>query len=175
MSSVSLMDVVRPYFFVGMDLGPGLHEVLEFLHVDSHEIAWDDDGVVITGETRVGSTNPSSSLFSPFVGGHQPDSDQPRPARTWHGVSIGFRLSAARRPPLRSCRPRCRPTSTPSSTHSARRASLTRRTLKPPAHYCSNSTPMRCCTSSVATSRWLPGTSSAELIDWWSFCSATRI
>ena len=98
MSAVSLLDVVRPYFFVEMDLGPGLHEVLEFLHVDSHEIAWDDDGIVVTGVARIDSDNPSSPLFSPFAGGHQPDPNQPRPAWTFHDISFGFRLTAARRP-----------------------------------------------------------------------------
>jgi len=97
-SGVSLLDVVRPYFFVGMDLGPGVHEVLELLHVDSHEVAWDDDGVVIAGVSRIDSSNPGSPLFSPFAGGRKLDADAKTPVWTWHDVSIGFRLTVARTP-----------------------------------------------------------------------------
>ena len=98
MSAVSLLDVLRPYFFVGMDLGPGVHDVLELLHVDSHDGAWDDDGVVITGAARIDSTNPASPLFSPFAGGQKPDPAAKTPVWTFHDISIGFRLTVARRP-----------------------------------------------------------------------------
>src|SRR5690242_1240128 len=81
-----------------MDLGPGVHEVLELLHIDSHEASWDYDGVVIDGVARIDSTNPASPLFSPFAGGHKPDPGSDTPIWTWHDVSLGFRLAAARRP-----------------------------------------------------------------------------
>jgi large repetitive protein len=97
-SVVSLLDIVRPYFFVGVDLGPGIHEVLELLHVDSHDVAWDDDGVVVTGVARIDSTNPSSPLFSPFAGGQKPNPYAQTPVWTFHDISIGFRLTVARRP-----------------------------------------------------------------------------
>lgn len=98
MDAVSLLDVVRPYFFVGMDLGPGVHDVLELLHVDEHDVAWDDDGVVIGGVARIDSTNPGSPVFSPFAGGAQPDPDAKAPVWDWHDVAVRFRLTVARQP-----------------------------------------------------------------------------
>ena len=95
---LSLLDVARPYFFVGMDLGPGVHDVLELLHVDAHDVAWDDEGVVITGVARIDSSDPFSPLFSPFAGGNKPDPDAKTPVWTFHDISIGFRLTAARQP-----------------------------------------------------------------------------
>lgn len=44
MAGVSLLDVVRPYFFVAMDLGPGVQDVLALLHVDSCDAAWTTTG-----------------------------------------------------------------------------------------------------------------------------------
>ena len=98
MSDVSLLDVVRPYFFVGMDLGPGVHEVLELLHVDNHDVAWDDDAVVLTGVARIDSTNPDSPLFSPYAGGRKPAAGADVPVWSFHDVSVGFRLTVPRRP-----------------------------------------------------------------------------
>jgi large repetitive protein len=69
MSRVALFDVIRPYFFVAMDLGAGVQNVLELLHVDEYETAWDDDGIVVWGVARLDSENPRSPVFSPRAGG----------------------------------------------------------------------------------------------------------
>ena len=98
MDAVPLLDVARPYFSVGMDLGPGIQDVLELLHVDAHDDAWDDDGVVISGIARIDSSNPASPVFSPFAGGAKPAPDTARPVWDWHDVAVRFRLTVARQP-----------------------------------------------------------------------------
>jgi hypothetical protein len=98
MARVALLDVIRPYFFVGMDLGPGVHSVLEMLHVDEYETAWDDDSVVIWGVARIDSEDPSSPTFSPHAGGGADSQKDHSSDIEWHDIAIRFRLTTARRP-----------------------------------------------------------------------------
>lgn len=99
--TVGMLDIIRPYFFVGMDLGPGIQSALAALHVDEFESTWDDDGVVIWGVTRIDSDDPSSPFFSPQAGGGaltNPNSSSDDALRwEWHDVAIRFRLTLARR------------------------------------------------------------------------------
>jgi large repetitive protein len=96
MSRVALLDVVRPYFFLGIDLGPGTQDILELLHVDEYDTAWDDDGVVVWGDARIDSDNPQSPVFSPSAGGGALASGDVGRFE-WHNIVVHFRLSAARR------------------------------------------------------------------------------
>jgi hypothetical protein len=95
MAKIALIDVVRPYFFAGVDLGPGIQSALELLHVDDYDTAWDDDGVVIWGDARIDSDNPQSPVFSPSAGGGAQSGDVGR--FEWHNIVVHFRLTAARR------------------------------------------------------------------------------
>ena len=96
MAKSALIDVVRPYFFIGPDLGPGVHSVLELLHVDDYDTAWDDDSVVIWGDARIDSDNPQSPVFSPFAGGGAQAAGGVGRFE-WHNIVVHFRLTAARR------------------------------------------------------------------------------
>lgn len=97
MAKIPLIDVLRPYFFTGIDLGAGVQSVLELLHVDEYDTAWDDDGVVIWGNARIDSDNPNSPVFSPSAGGGAKVNDE-KPTFDFHNlVVVRFRLSAARR------------------------------------------------------------------------------
>ncbi|NLX10004.1 MAG: hypothetical protein GXY36_10145 [Chloroflexi bacterium] len=96
-----MLDVLRPYFFIGMDLGPGVQDALALLHVDEYETAWDDDAVVIWGVARIDSDDPSSPVFSPHAFGGAPagstgPSDQDLKWE-WHDVAVRFRATIARR------------------------------------------------------------------------------
>ena len=96
MAKLALIDVIRPYFFIAPDLGPGVQSVLELLHVDTYDTAWDDDGVVIWGDARIDSDNPQSPVFSPSAGGGaQAAGDVGR--FEWHNIVVHFRLAASRR------------------------------------------------------------------------------
>lgn len=96
MAKVPLIEIVRPYFFMSLDVGPGVQSVLELLHVDEYETAWDDDGVVIWGEARIDSDDPQSPVFSPSAGGGaQAPGNVGR--FEWHNIGVHFRLTAARR------------------------------------------------------------------------------
>lgn len=104
MADVPLVDALTPYFFAGVDLGPGVHDVLAVLHVDELDSAWDDDGVVVWGIARFDVEDPNNTTaFTPRAGGGpvaRGEDGQPRPdAEVWdlHDVSIRFRLSIARR------------------------------------------------------------------------------
>lgn len=100
MGSLALLDVVRPYFFLGMDLGPGVQDVLELLHVDEYDVAFDDSGVAVWGIARIDSTSSHSPTFSPFAdntsGGA--DSSNGKFSFDWHDSAIQFRLTTARQP-----------------------------------------------------------------------------
>ncbi len=100
---VALLDILRPYFFGGADLGPGVQDVLASLHVDEYAAAWDADAVVMTGIARIDSDNPASPFFSPRAGGGSPSSPTSTSSNDfiqweWHDVAIRFRLTAARQP-----------------------------------------------------------------------------
>ncbi|MEQ1504942.1 MAG: hypothetical protein ABMB14_22105, partial [Myxococcota bacterium] len=100
MAKVPLLDVVRPYLFVGVDLGDGVHHVLEMLHVDELDTAVDDDAVVIWGIARIDSDDPRSPVFSRQSGGGalaQPPPKDGAPVWEWHDVAVRFRMTAARR------------------------------------------------------------------------------
>jgi hypothetical protein len=99
---VALIDILRPYFFIGVDLGPGVQQALSSLHVDEYDTAWDDDAVVISGIARMDSDNPSSPFFSPQAAGSSASSPSStlygRLEWEWHDVAVRFRLTAARQP-----------------------------------------------------------------------------
>jgi hypothetical protein len=97
MALLPLIDVLRPYFFVGMDLGPGVSDMLAALHVDEYDTSWDDDGVVLWGVARIDSSDSTSPVFSPRAGGGalaQGDSQ----GIEWHDLAIRFRMTVGRRP-----------------------------------------------------------------------------
>ena len=98
--SVPLIDVIRPYFFTGMDLGSGVQDALGLLHVDEYDTACDDDAIVISGVARIDSTNPSSPFFSPHAGGGAPigsqGPDEGIVKWEWHDVGIRFRITSPR-------------------------------------------------------------------------------
>ncbi|WP_199041171.1 hypothetical protein [Glycomyces salinus] len=94
MGNLALIDLIRPYFFVGVDLGEEFNQILEFLHVDEYEEAWDDDGVVIHGVARVADESTGVLAFSlnstaPGASGLEFDPQD---------TAVEFRLSVARRP-----------------------------------------------------------------------------
>ncbi|MCH7230803.1 hypothetical protein L0U85_08065 [Glycomyces sp. L485] len=94
MGNLALIDLIRPYFFVGVDLGEEFNQILEFLHVDEYEEAWDDDGVVICGVARVADESTgvlAFSLNSNAPGASDLEFDP-------QDTAIDFRLSVARRP-----------------------------------------------------------------------------
>lgn len=100
---VALIDILRPYFFVGMDLGAGINDVLSFLHIDEYDAAWDDDAVVISGIARIDSDKPASPFFSPLAGGGSTASSTSNPSNDpmqweWHDAAVRFRITLARRP-----------------------------------------------------------------------------
>lgn len=102
MADVPLFDVLSPYFFAGVDLGPGVHRILGLLHVDEIDAAWDDDAVVLSGVARIDSDDPDSFFFSPLAGGGAPNvsggalySDDTG-LWEWHDLSVRFRLTVAR-------------------------------------------------------------------------------
>ena len=100
MGKLALIDVVRPYFFLGLNVGRGVQEVLEFLHVDEYHSTWDETGVLIRGIARIDSTQSSSPVFSPLAGNQSPDntpSDQ-KFEMDWHDAAVNFRLTLARLP-----------------------------------------------------------------------------
>lgn len=100
MGKLALADVVRPYLFLGVDLGPAVQELLEFLHVDEYDTAIDDNGVAIWGIARIDQSSSGSPTFSPFAG-NQPNSGADSDAAIafdWHDPSITFRLTTARQP-----------------------------------------------------------------------------
>ena len=77
--AVGMLDLIRPYFFAGFDLGAGVHHIIELLHVDEYDSTWDENAVVIWGIARIDTANSQSSFFSPQAGGggaaHLPGSD----------------------------------------------------------------------------------------------------
>ena len=89
MGKLALIDVVRPYFFLGVDVGPGVQDILEFLFVESYESSWDDDGVAVWGVARIDATSTVAPTFKPFAG---------RIEFELRDASINFRLTAARLP-----------------------------------------------------------------------------
>jgi hypothetical protein len=98
---VGLLEIIRPYFFGGMDLGPGVQNALASLHVDEYEAAWDSDAVVITGVARIDSEDPSSPFFSPQAGGGFSTSPTSTSSNgilkwEWHDLAVRFRVTAAR-------------------------------------------------------------------------------
>ncbi|WP_394847004.1 hypothetical protein LZC95_05995 [Pendulispora brunnea] len=94
MSRLALIDILRAHFFVGMDLGPGVSDILAALHVDEYDTAWDDDAVVIWGVARIDSADSTSPVFSPSTTG----AAAPGNGIEWHDLAIRFRMTAARRP-----------------------------------------------------------------------------
>jgi hypothetical protein len=102
MADVPLFDVLTPYFFAGVDLGPGVHRILGLLHVDEIDAAWDDDAVVLSGVARIDSDDPTSFFFSPQAGGGSVNTDGADPFSDdtglweWHDLSVRFRLTVAR-------------------------------------------------------------------------------
>ncbi len=99
---LALVDIIRPYFFIGVELGPGVQQALTILHVDEYDAAWDDDAVVISGTARIDSDDPSSPFFSVNATGRpstSPSSTSTSPLEwEWHDVAVKFRLTAARQP-----------------------------------------------------------------------------
>jgi len=106
---LALLDILRPYFFAGMDLGPGVNlgpgvqDALGTLHVDEYDAAWNADAVVISGIARIDSENPSSPFFSPRAGGGSPSSPTSASSNDliqweWHDVAVRFRITVARQP-----------------------------------------------------------------------------
>ena len=99
---VGIIDVIRPYFFVGVDLDPGVQDALASLHVDEYATARDDDAVVIFGVARIDSDDPSSPFFSPKTGDGALASSSGGSKSTnlkweWHAAAIQFRITIARR------------------------------------------------------------------------------
>ncbi|HEX2472383.1 MAG TPA: hypothetical protein VHJ59_06500, partial [Nitrososphaera sp.] len=99
--TIPLLEIIRPYFFAGMDLGSGVQNVLSVLHVDEYDTAWDDDAVLISGVARIDSDDPRSPFFSPQAGGGalagSPGSSDDVFKWEWHDVAVRFRLTLARR------------------------------------------------------------------------------
>ncbi len=97
--AVGMLDLIRPYFFAGFDLGAGVHHIIELLHVDEYDSTWDENAVVIWGIARIDTANSQSSFFSPQAGGggaaHHPGSDWVK--WEWHDSSIRFRITIARK------------------------------------------------------------------------------
>jgi hypothetical protein len=81
-----------------MDLGPGVQGVLDLLHVDEYDSAWDDDGVVIWGVARIDSEDPKSAAFSALAGGGALAQGAEVPTFDPHrAFVVHFRLTVARR------------------------------------------------------------------------------
>jgi large repetitive protein len=97
MARIALIDLLRPHFFVGMDPGPGVRDILAALHVDEYETAWDDDAISIWGVARIDSNDPTSSVFSPRAGGGALAAGS-ADGISWHDLAIRFRMTSARRP-----------------------------------------------------------------------------
>lgn len=99
--NVALLDIVRPYFFAGMDLGSVIQEALALLHVDEYDTAWDDDAVLISGVARIDSNDSRSPFFSTQAGGGtgvgSSGSSNDMVKWEWHDVAIRFRITIARR------------------------------------------------------------------------------
>ena len=99
--NIGLLEVIRPYFFADMDLGPGVQNILALLHVDEYDAAWDDDAVVISGVARIDSDDPNSWFFSPQAGGgalaNSPGGSNSFVKWNMHDVAVRFRITIARR------------------------------------------------------------------------------
>ncbi|MEU5155644.1 hypothetical protein [Glycomyces sp. NPDC021274] len=90
MGHLALVDLLRPYFFIGVDLGDEVNGVLEFLFVDTYEESWDEDGVVVYGVARVADESTAALGFSLGSGTDDLVFDP-------KDVTVDFRLSVARR------------------------------------------------------------------------------
>lgn len=90
MERLALTDLIRPYFFLGVDLGDEVGRILSWLHVDEYEEAWDDDGVALSGIARIADDAAQPLGFS-FSGGDNDLEFDP------HDIAVHFRLSVARR------------------------------------------------------------------------------